>query len=157
MVAVSKLIGTSLQLFKNGYNGQTIRYVTKNLPSGTNVKILNKGNYLEKTVTKANGNVITSKLTSDGKDVLSIREVSKKGTIEHLFGAQNFDKTVQVKTKDGGIFNFLGHKNGQNGILYSNAGGRYGANNYYMPQYKNAMDYVRGKISDLAYILGKLK
>ena len=156
MAAISRLVNTSVQLFKNGYKGQPVKYLTKNLPSGTNIKILNKGNYLEKTVTKTNGNKIISKLTPDGKDVLCIREVSKRGTIEHLFGAQNFDKTVQVTTKDGGIFNFLGHKNRQNGLLYSNAGGKYQANNDYMPQYKNAMNYIRGKISDLEYILGKI-
>ncbi len=156
MASVSKLLGYSLQLFKNGYKGQPVKCVTKNLSGGTNVKIANKGNYLEKTVTKANGNVITSKLTPDGKDVLSIREVSKRGTIDHVFGAQNYNKTVEVKTKDGGFFTFLGNKGKNNGLLYSNVKGRYDANNAFMPQYHNAMDYVRGKINDLAYILGKL-
>ena len=147
MAAISGLMRRSMELFKNGYKGQTIKYVAKNLPSGTNIKI----------VTKSNGNQVISKFTPDGKDVLSIREISKNGTIDHVFGAQNFDKTVQVQTKDGGIFNFLGHKDRPNGVLYSNAGGRYGANGAYMPQFKNAMDYIRGKISPLDYILGKLK
>ena len=157
MAAISGLMRRSMALFKNGYKGQTIKYVAKNLPGGSNIKIVNGGTHIQKIVTKSNGNQVISKFTPDGKDVLSIREISKNGTIEHVFGAQNFDKTVQIQTKDGGIFNFLGHKDRPNGILYSNAGGRYGANGDYMPQFKNAMDYIRGKISPLDYILGKLK
>lgn len=156
MAVISRLMSQSIALFKNGYKGQTVRYVTKTLPSGTNVKVINEGRQLKKIVTKADGNQIVSKFTPDGKDVLSISEKSKRGTINHLFGGENYDKTVEVRTHDGGMFTFLGHKDRANGLLYSNAGGRYDANNTYIPQFKNAIDYIRGKISPLDYILNKL-
>ena len=122
------------------------------LPSGTRVRVLNKGNYLEKTIFKANGNTITSHITKDGKYVSGIKEVTKRGTICHSYGGLTFDKIVDVRKNDGTIFNFLGHTDRQNGLLYSNVNGRYDAVDHkYMTQFNEAMDYIRGKNSQSKY------
>lgn len=122
------------------------------LPSGTRVQVLNKGNYLEKTIFKANGNTITSHITKDGKYVSGIKEVTKRGIIGHSYGGQTFDKIVDVRKNDGTIFNFSGHTDRPNGLLYSNVRGRYDAVDHkYMTQFKEAIDYIRGKNSQSKY------
>lgn len=125
--------------------------LTRIMPSGTRVQVLNKGNYLEKTIFKANGSTITSQISKDGKHVAAIKEVTKNGKICHSYGAQNYDKVVEVQKNDGTIFNFLGHTDRPNGILYSNVNGRYMADNKYMPQFNEAMQFIRGKNSQSKY------
>lgn len=47
--------------------------VMRTLPSGTRIQMLNKCNYIEKTVFKANGNTITSSIAKDGSFVSILR------------------------------------------------------------------------------------
>lgn len=47
--------------------------VMRTLPSGTRIQKLNKCNYIEKTVFKANGNTITSSIAKDGSFVSILR------------------------------------------------------------------------------------
>ena len=132
--------------------------VRKVLPkTGTTIEVFRNGaNGLKKVVTKANGNKVISNMTADGKHVTGIIEKSARGTISHSFGGQGYDKVVHVQPKIGGEFNFLGHTDRANGLLYSNMSGRYGANNKYMPQYQEALDYIRGKNCRYLYDYCKL-
>lgn len=133
--------------------------VRKVLPkTGTTIEVFRNGaNGLKKVVTKANGNKVISNMTADGKHVTGITEKTQRGIISHSFGAENYDRVVQVNPKVGGYFNFLGHTDRANGILYSNmAGGKYVASNKYMPQYQEAINYVRG-IESQKYLISLFK
>ena len=87
--------------------------------------------------------------------ISTIQETSR-GKIEHYYGAQNFDKIVQAHVDDGTYFNFLGHKGRNNGILYTDITGRYDAGEKFMPQFKTAMDYIKGLASKTQYQVSKI-
>lgn len=131
--------------------------VRKVLPkTGTTIEVFRNGaNGLKKVVTKSNGDKVISKMTKDGF-VTNIKQMTQRGTISHSFGGQGYDKVVHVQPKIGGEFNFLGHTDRANGLLYSNMSGRYGANNKYMPQYQEALDYIRNKNCRYLYDYCKL-
>ena len=151
-MTIGKMTQLAMQVFKKQSN---VNAVKKVLPSGTEIKIFREGaNGLQKVITKPNS-ITISHLTENGA-VTGIRQVTQRGEINYSFGAQNYNKVVQVNPKIGGKFTLLGHTNKpQNGILYSNMSGRYEANNKYMKQFKEALDYIRGKDSAYLYSLSK--
>ena len=99
---------------------------------------------------------MVSTFTKDGKTLLGTLQTTPRGRIEHTFGGQGYDKVVHAQVNDGTIFNFLGHLGRNNGILYTDVSGRYLANNSYMPQYKTALDYIRGLASNTQYQVSKV-
>jgi len=114
------------------------------------------GNQLQKTVTKSNGNQFISMFSKDGKTLLGTSQITPRGKICYSYGAQNYDKLIQAQVNDGTFFNFLGHRNRNNGILHTNVTGKYGASNKFMPQFKMAMDYIRGLASKTQYQISKI-
>ena len=135
---------------------RNVNYVLKKLPTGTEVRYFRDGlNGFKKVVTKTNGDNVVSHLAQNGS-VRGIKFINKKGTISYSYGAANYDKVVQVQPKIGGVFTFLGHKGKQNGILYSNMSGQYGAGNQYMNVFRQAMNYIKGKSSQYLFSLCKL-
>lgn len=129
--------------------------LTKILPSGTKVEIFKDGaDGLRKVVTQPKMTTI-SHLTNGG-EVTGIRQVTPRGEICYSFGGQNYDRVVEVRPKIGDPFILLGHTGrARSGLLYSNMSGRYGADNKYISQFKQAMDYIRGKNSQYLYSLAK--
>jgi len=152
----SRLMLQAMNLLQRGFRGTIPKYVSRTLPTGTEIRFLLEGNALKKIVTQQNGNKVVSTFTKDGKNLLSTIQTTPRGRIEHTFGAQNYDKVVQARVNDGTVFNFLGHKGRNNGILYSDVSGRYMASNGYMPQYKTALDYIRGVASNTQYQVSKI-
>lgn len=139
----------ALRVFRNSKASK----LTKILPSGTKVEIFKDGaDGLRKVVTQPKMTTI-SHLTNGG-EVTGIRQVTPRGEICYSFGGQNYDRVVEVRPKIGGQFTLLGHTNRASGLLYSDMSGRYGANNEYI-QFKQAMDYIRGKNSQYLYSLAK--
>lgn len=152
-MTISKLTQMAVKVFSTNPNASRL---TKILPSGTKVEVLKDGaNGLRKVVTQPNKMTTISHLTNDGK-VTGIRQVTPRGEICYSFGGQGYDKVVDVYPKIGGQFTLLGHTDkARSGLLYSNMSGRYGADNKYIPQFKQAMDYIRGKNSQYLYSLAK--
>jgi len=146
-MGISMKFVQALYTFKK-CNGLLISKATKN---GTKISYLKGGNQIEKVVEKANGNKVIGYFTVGGK-CTGVREITGRGTIDHSYGGQNFDKVVQVRTNDGRFYNFLGHTDRSNGILYSHVGGKYVAGSSRMQEFKTAMDYIRGKASVAQYI-----
>lgn len=127
--------------------------VRKVLPkTGTTIEVFRNGaNGLKKVVTKANGNKVISNMTADGKHVTGILEETARGTISHSFGGVPYSKVVDVDPKIGGTFTLLGHTDRAGGQLWSTMSGRYNPGNKYMPQYQEALDYIRGKNTQYLY------
>lgn len=154
---MSRLMLQAINLLKNGYAGVLPKYVSRTLPmTGTKIKFLYEGDALKKIVTKANGNKVVSTFTKDGKNLVSNIQITPRGKIEHYYGAQNYDKIIQAHVDDGAYFNFLGHKGRNNGILYTDIAGKYDAGERFMPQFKTAMDYIKGLASKSQYQVSKI-
>ena len=153
---MSRLMLQAMNLFQNGFRGATVNKVVQRLATGTEVQILNKGNSIQKIVTQTNGNSVVSNFAKDGKTLLGILQTTPRGRIDYSYGAQNYDKVIQAHVNDGTFFNFLGHQGRNNGILYTNISGKYGASNKYMQQFKTAMDYIRGLASKNQYQVSKI-
>ena len=153
---MSRLMLQAINLFQRGFRGAAVSNVVHRLATGTEIQILNKGNTLQKIVTQANGNKIVSTFAKDGKTLSGITQTTPRGKIDYSYGAQNYDKVIQAQVDDGIFFNFLGHRNRSNGILYTNVTGKYGANNKFTPQFKVALDYIRGLASKTQYQVSKI-
>ena len=64
---------------------------------------------IDKVVTRADGQVIRGHYTQDGI-LTGCLQQSNKGSIETVFGGQNYDKVVSIKTNTGESITRLGHK-----------------------------------------------
>lgn len=131
-------------------------YVMRKLATGTEIKYLRDGaNGFKKVITKPNGTQITSHLAQDGS-VSGIKFANNRGTINYTFGAQNYDKTIQVTPKIGGDFAYLGKKGSAKGLLYSNMSGTYQADNKYLDLFNQAINYIKGKSHEYLFNFCKL-
>lgn len=131
-------------------------YVMRSLVTGTEIKYLRDGvNGFKRVITKPNGTQITSHLAQDGS-VQGIKYVSNRGTISYTFGAQNYNKIIQVTPKIGGNFTYLGKKSSSNGLLFSNMSGTYQADNKYLGMFNQAINYIKGKSQEYLFNLCKL-
>ena len=148
---MSRLMLQAMNLFQRGFRGATVSNVVQKLPTGTEIQILNKGNTIQKIVMQTNGNKVVSNFAKDGKTLLSTIQKTPRGRIEYSYGAQNYDKVVQARVNDGTYFNFLGHRGRNSGILSTDISGRYLSDSKYMPQFKIALDYIRGLASNTQY------
>lgn len=152
----SRLMLQAMNLLQRGFRGTIPKYVSRTLQTGTEIRFLHEGNALKKIVTQANGNKVVSTFTKDGKTLLSTVQTTPRGRIEYSYGAQNYDKVIQARVNDETYFNFLGHKGRNNGILSTDVSGRYLSDSKYMPQFKIALDYIRGLASKTQYQVSKI-
>ena len=137
-------------------NNRNASSVARKLATGTEIKYLRDGaNGFKKVITKPNGTQITSHLAQDGS-VQGIKYASNRGTISYTFGAQNYNKIIQVTPKIGGDFTYLGKKSTSNGLLYSNMSGTYQADNKYLGMFNQAINYIKGKSNEYLFNLCKL-
>ena len=79
----------------------------KRLLTGVNGKKVFCG--IDKVVTRADGQVIRGHYTPDGILTGGLQQ-SNKGSIETVFGGQNYDKVVSINTTAGESITRLGHK-----------------------------------------------
>lgn len=151
-MTIPKLTQIAVKVFRSNPNA----YKLTKMVNGAKVEVFREGtNGLRKVVTQPGKMTTISHLAENGT-VTGIRQVTPRGEISYTFGGQNYDKIVQVQPQIGGEFTLLGHTNkAKNGLLYSNMSGQYRADNKYIPQFKQAMDYIRGKSSQYLYSLSK--
>lgn len=113
------------------------------MASGTKISY-NKlaGGGIQKIVEKANGNVFRSTFY-DGK-CAGVVEKTAKGTIEHSFGAANYDKVIIANSNRGEHIVRLGHKNNPNRFSDTNhnANGK-SVQGDFTQALKDAISYIR--------------
>ena len=113
------------------------KWTPKTLPNGTKVSYVNKGNgVIEKIVERTNGTTIKS--TFDNGGLVGVMEKNAKGSIEHYFGAANYDKMIKVSTdRVASNYNYNG--------LHRTVGGDF------TKEIKNALAYIRNNGANNTY------
>lgn len=137
MVLAAK-IGNAVRLFGN--NPNALRWVPKT--GAKNATVAFEKRFLtgingekvycgiDKVVTRADGQVIRGHYTTDGL-LTGVTQLSNAGRIETSFGAQNYDKIVNITTNAGETITRLTHKNRPQSFLDTfHSNGIYGQGDY---------------------------
>lgn len=128
------------------------KWTPKTLPNGTKVSYVNKGNgVIEKIVERTNGTTIKS--TFDNGGLVGVMEKNAKGSIEHYFGAANYDKMIKVSTDRGDDLTRLGHKAKKGFVDYNyNYNGLHRTvGGDFTKEIKNALAYIRNNGANNTY------
>lgn len=115
MVAIN--INTAMRMFKynpkatswipkQNFKNATVKF-EKTFSTGENGEKIFTG--IDKVVTRADGQVIRGCYTTDGL-LSSCTQKSSAGTIETVFGGQNYDKITTITTSAGDTITRLGHR-----------------------------------------------
>lgn len=128
------------------------KWTPKTLPNGTKVSYVNKGNgVIEKIVERTNGTTIKS--TFDNGGLVGVMEKNAKGSIEHYFGAANYDKMIKVSTDRDDDLTRLGHKAKKGFVDYNyNYNGLHRTvGGDFTKEIKNALAYIRNNDANNTY------
>lgn len=133
-MAVTATIQNAMRIFK--YNPKATKWLPKtNLKNATVSfeKVFAEGKpvAIQKVVTRADGQVLRGNFDLAG-NLTGASQVTSKGSIITTFGSENYDKVIDITTKNGENITRLTHRNRPQSFLdsYSSKNGIRGDGNY---------------------------